>query len=220
MKPKYVVKDNRLFVSENGTTKEIPAQVLYNYWKNPTMGNTPREYRKGEDRSNKLISLFDKFCSKEDNILELGCNIGRNLHYLYESGYKNLYGIDINQKALDVGKALYPNTVAKLPLICSTIEDYIIFMLENEIDVMFTMGVLMHIHPSSIWIFNQMRHITKKYLITVEQEDELCEHVFPRDYKFIFEHLGMKQVFEEYIEFPNEVDDKGVLKLTYRVFKK
>ena len=219
-KPRFAVKDNRVFMADSGITKEIPAQVLYNYWKNPDSGNTPKEYLSGADRSEKLVSLFNQFCSKEDTIFELGCNIGRNLHHLYESGYKNLYGIDINEEAIKLSKELYPNTVAKLPLVCSSIEDYIIFMLENEVDVIFTMGVLMHIHPSSIWIFNYIKHVVKKYLIIAEQEDGLYEHVFPRNYKKIFEHLGLKQVYEEYVEYPNTVDDLGVLKLQYRVFKK
>jgi len=119
-----------------------------------------------------------------------------------------------------MGRQLYPDTVGKIPLIWSPIEEQIMRIPNNSIDVMFTMGVLMHLHPSSTWVFNYIKHIIRKYLIIAEEEGGVCEYVFPRNYKTLFENLKLKQIYEEYVEYPNDVDNLGKIKVTYRVFKK
>ncbi len=198
----------------------IPAQSLHHYWRNPDFENVTKDYQTCPEKSVKLVSLFDKFCSKDDKILELGCNVGRNLHYLHNAGYKNLTGLDINGKALELGRELYPDTVAKLPLVCSSIEDYFAYPNLEHFDVIFTMAVLMHIHPSSVWIMGSMVVNADKYIITAEDEIGVNERVIRRNYKDLFEQTNMKQVHEEYIEYKNDIDDTGTIKLTYRVFKK
>jgi len=221
--PKFVrVTDNRFFYSDDNVEYEIPAQSIHAYWKTPNAEyNKPEDYFKtGQDRSKDLVSLFDRFCSKEDKIMELGCNIGRNLHYLCEAGYKNLSGIDINQHSIDLSKTYYPDTVAKMPLKCTSIEDHFITMDNNEVDTMFTLGVLMHIHPSSIWIFRYMAELINKHIIIGEEEGSFNTRVFPRDYKKIFEGVGLKQVHGELKKYPNTVDECGEITVMWRVFKK
>ena len=227
MKPKKMIvriDGGRVFVSyEDGKEHEIPAQETHDFWRNPKKHYhhiSTEDYRKGGDRSVRLVELFNKYCSKTDKILDLGCSVGRNLHYLYEAGYKNLTGVEINPRAVELGKEYYPNTVAKIPVICSTIEDYLIHVPENSFDVVFTMTVLMHIHPSSLWIFGKIPHITKKHLIIVEEEEIVSETVFPYDFKAMFEECGVKQIHEECVDEENTVGSNVEIKIQYRVFKK
>jgi len=41
-------------------------------------------------------------------ILEIGCNVGRNLNHLYENGFKQLTGIEISENAINALKRMYP----------------------------------------------------------------------------------------------------------------
>ena len=75
-----------------------------------------------------------------------------------------------------------------------SIEEIISSFKDNAFDIVYTMAVLQHIHPASEWVFSEIVRITKSFLITMEGEDYVSWRHFPRDYKKIFESLGMKQV--------------------------
>lgn len=52
-------------------------------------------------KSNLLIKIIKKYSpSKNNKILDLGCNVGRHLNFLKIAGYKNLYGVDIGKVPL------------------------------------------------------------------------------------------------------------------------
>lgn len=92
-------------------------------------------------------------------ILEVGCNIGNNLRVFGTD--LNVYGIDMNEKALEIAKQRLPNFKFKKGLITDIPFD------DNYFDLVFTRGVLIHIHlddmqnamkelfrVSNKWIFN------------------------------------------------------------------
>ena len=54
------------------------------------------------------ITEFEKFVSKDMNILDVGCGYGRTLNELYEGGYKHLHGIDFSQGMIERGLKLFP----------------------------------------------------------------------------------------------------------------
>ena len=57
------------------------------------------------------------------------------------------------------------------------------------------MAVLEHLPKESEWIFEKMvKH--SKHIITIEDEKSINKICFPRNYKKIFEDLGMKQIYE------------------------
>jgi SAM-dependent methyltransferase len=60
--------------------------------------NNPEGYLDNEitlRRSKYLYEVISKHFTTDVKILELGSNVGRNLNYLYERGYKNLTGVEI-----------------------------------------------------------------------------------------------------------------------------
>ena len=120
--------------------------------------------------------------------------MGRNLNYLFNAGYKKLGGVEISKEAIDLMKKTYPEMAEQIEIWNSPIEDVIVNFKGNSFDLIFTMAVLEHIHPDSKFIFSEMVRITKKYLITIEDEKGISWRHFPRNYKKIFEPLGMKQV--------------------------
>ena len=159
---------------------------IHNYWKHPDDNNSPINYLEREEtnkRSGFLLGLIKKYAKPEDKILEIGCNVGRNLYTLYSNGFKNLEGIDINEKALILMKRVYPNMQVKT--YCSAVEDIIKKL--GKYDVIFTMATLEHIHTDSSWIFKEIQKRAKT-LITIEDEGGISWRHFPRNYKNIFKN--------------------------------
>lgn len=168
---------------------------LHQYWKQPWDGaNLPQNYLKGEARSQLLVEIIKKYVKHSLSILELGCNVGRNLNYLFNSGFMNLSGIEISEEAVQLLKKTYPEMANHSKIYNLSVEEIIKEFSDEEFNVVFTMAVLEHIHIDSEWLFFEMVRITKDFLITIEDERGVSWGRFPRKYKKIFESLGMKQI--------------------------
>ena len=193
----------------NYDIKNNTLEECLDHWKNPKDHNQPENYNKQhtQQRSRYLLSLFNKYkINKSSTILEIGCNCGRNLNYLYNAEYNKLFGIEISRKALEFQKSFFPGLKANL--INSSIEDHILFFKDNQFDVIFTMAVLQHIHIDSNWIFEHIARICKKYLLLIELDT--------RDYVDIFSKLGFSL-----IEQRNCNQIQGLEKYKFRImFKK
>ena len=50
---------------------------------------------------NKINKDFYKYFKKNFKFLEIGCNVGMQLKIINKSGFKNLFGIDIQQRAIN-----------------------------------------------------------------------------------------------------------------------
>jgi len=173
---------------------------LHNYWRNANDdANAPELYLGVKDsqkkRSSFLVELVSAQVGRDAEILELGCNVGRNLHYLHQAGYSNLHAIEINEEAVRLLRESFPDTAATANIRCGTIEENIRSFGDGQIDLVFTMAVLEHVHDESAFVFQEMVRVGKT-IVTVEDERSLSERHFPRNYRSIFESLGMVQVSE------------------------
>jgi SAM-dependent methyltransferase len=160
-----------------------------------------------------LVSLARQYVKPDASIVELGCNAGRNLYQLWTAGYHDLSGVEINPAALELMKQTFPDM--KLRTYKGSIEDRVRDLEEH--DLVFTVATLEHIHSDSEWVFAEITLKAKKYLITIEGEEKVeSELHFPRNYKNIFEGLGMQQVYEKQLS-----GEQGLsTKLYARVFSK
>ena len=168
----------------------------HDYWSNPNKNrNNPENYILFKERTNFLFKeLFQlKEIDKNYTFFEIGCNSGRDLIFLYDNGFKNLTGIDINKKVIEFAQKQLINTNVRL--INNEIEKEIILFNDNEFDVVFSFATLMQIHDDSFWIFDEILRIAQKYIIIVENEK--------RDYKTIFEKNNFKQIKELKFEHKN-----------------
>ncbi len=107
-----------------------------------------------------------------------------------------LSGVEISEKAVQLLKESYPEMTSHLKIHNVSVEEIIKEFKDGEFDVVFTMAVLEHIHTDSEWTFPEMMRITKDFLITIEDELGFSWRHFPRNYKKVFESLGMKQIEE------------------------
>ena len=137
-----------------------------------------------------IAELFDKHIDKKSSILQLGCACGYVLDGLWETGFKNLTGFDRNKDSL---KEI---TNPKIKKICGE--------LSEEIDKIKPYDVILcsrflYVQPSE-QLFKKIAEKAKKYLVAVEREEETTEYKVPhfnRNYKEVFEPLGLKQIFSE-----------------------
>jgi pseudaminic acid biosynthesis-associated methylase len=81
---------------------------------------------------------------RDTRILEVGCNIGNQLRLLWEMGYRNLCGIELQHYA--VRRALL-NVPGGHFLQASALE---IPFADGSFDLVFTSGVLIHISPTDL----------------------------------------------------------------------
>jgi SAM-dependent methyltransferase len=188
-------------IGKNPLGKKLISQLskdeVQNYWKNPNDPefNSPETYLESTTKNTQILLdiVNDSLDKKEIKILELGCNVGRNINKLFENGFKNLFAIEINSEAINLMKKSFPNTFSSTKIFESSIENKIKEFPDNEFDLVFSMAVLMHIHNDSDWIFQHIARITKKNLIIMENENIKARKNFPRNYKNIFEKFGLKE---------------------------
>lgn len=171
---------------------------LHKYWIAPDDGsNRPQEYlnERCNHRSEFLVDLVRKYGDANARILEIGCNAGRNLSYLYRNGYRNVEAIEISETAIALLQETFPEMAKSMTIYNRPVEDAITSMGSSDYNIVFTVAVLEHIHRDSEWVFEHMARITKDVLITFEDERCASERHFPRNYRSVFEKLGMEQVF-------------------------
>jgi pseudaminic acid biosynthesis-associated methylase len=96
---------------------------------------------------------------KDIKILEVGSNIGMQLRGLQKMGFKNLYGIELQQDAVEKSK----KTTQGINIIQGS--GYDIPFKDGYFDLVFTSGVLIHIAPENHkTIMSEMVRCSKKYI--------------------------------------------------------
>lgn len=176
---------------------------LHAYWRSPPDSrNQPDCYLAvSDDRSEALRLLLERHVSDPAScsVLEIGCNAGRNLECLRNSGFGQLAGVEISRSALDSLRRAYPQLAANAELHEGPVEQ-VLPSLDQAYDVVFTMAVLEHLHPESEHVFAEMVRVSKTLLVTVEDEKGLSERHYARNYARVFSQLGMVEQ-EQLTEF-------------------
>ena len=97
----------------------------------------------GLSRTELNSTFLDNF-DRSIKILEVGSNVGAQLHGLQSIGFENLYGIEIQPYAVEVSKQNTKN----INLIQGSALD--IPFKDSYFDLVFTSGVLIHINPDDL----------------------------------------------------------------------
>ena len=168
--------------------------------------------------------LNERFLSglSVNNILEVGGNTGIQLLILNKMGYKNLYGIEINEYAIDItkeitkGKDIYVIKGSALDIPYK----------DSFFDLVFTSSVLIHISPSDIErVLDEIYRCTKRYIWGYEYYSDKYTMVNYRgennllwkaDFASLFmeRHKDLRLVKEEryaYFENPENIDTMYLL---------
>ncbi len=110
-----------------------------------------------------LNDEFLKDIPKDTKILEVGTNIGNQLFHLQSQGFTNLYGIEIQDRAINYAKHRTDN----LNIIKGDALD--IPFKDGFFDVVFTHGVLIHISPDNIkQALKEIYRVSNQYIWGLE----------------------------------------------------
>jgi len=156
-------------------------------------GNVPEGYLGPTWRSELLAELLADI-PKHARILEIGCNVGRNLAHLADQGYSRLEGIEISPHAVDLLRASYPQ-LADSKVHLGAVEE-VMPRLSESYDVVFTMAVLEHIHPDSVEVFDDIARLGGTVL-AIEPRPERSptgSRQFPHDLRSELGRRGMELV--------------------------
>ena len=169
---------------------------MHAYWRAPAdAANRAAEYLapRAEPRSRLLVEVLRSYVERDARVLEVGCNAGRNLKHLWDAGFRNLEGVEISPEAVDLLRRTYPE-LAATRIRVSSIEDAAPSFADNHWDVVFTMAVLEHVHTDSDWVFQHLARASRRFVVTVEDERGASVRHFPRNYRTVFEPLGLEEV--------------------------
>lgn len=170
-------------------------EEMIRYFTSPCSGNFPEDYLEHTERSLFILDVIKKYATKDFKIMEVGCNVGRNLNFLFNAGYHKLFGIEINKEAIKLMKSAYPNM--KVEIHEGLLENMLPALEEKSFDIVFSSAVLMHVHPLFCEVvFKHIARIVSKYLIVIESEISMSPTQYPRNYTKIFRALGMKQIYK------------------------
>lgn len=110
-----------------------------------------------------LNRRFLQAVPEDARILEVGCNIGNQLILLQEMGYSNLFGIEIQQYALDLAKARTRNITLKQGSAFS------IPYPDGFFDLVFTSRMLIHVAIADLTAaMDEIYRCTKDYIWGLE----------------------------------------------------
>jgi SAM-dependent methyltransferase len=180
--------------------KPLDRETLWGYWSDPPdAGNRPDAYlAEGAERSRYLVELLGRHAPglSGRSVLELGCNAGRNLKALYDAGWTDLTAIELSDAALATLRGAFPALAGDATLLHGTLEDQLPELSDGAFDVVLSMAVLEHVHYDSDWVLEHVVRVCRGRLVTIENERDISDRTFPRDYRKVFEALGATQIEE------------------------
>lgn len=115
------------------------------------------------------------------------------MHGSFGFGYQRLSAIEINPDAVATLRARFSELVG-VPVQIGSLEEVLPTLGDNSIDVIFTMAVLIHVHPHSNFIFKHMARVARRHIVIIEAERANCGHFFARNYRRVFERHGCVQL--------------------------
>jgi SAM-dependent methyltransferase len=170
----------------------MSSSDLLEFWRQPSPpGNQPESFFEPVDRSRALLLLLEGL-PKDARILEVGCNVGRNLAYLVDAGFTDVTGVEINQRAVGLLRENYPQ-LANSPIHVGAAED-VLPRLPGPFELIFTMAVLNHIHPQSTTVFDEIARLSRSVLAVefAPVHKGVTDHQYPYDLQRTFERRGMR----------------------------
>lgn len=155
-----------------------------------------------DERSEAVHDILERVVGRDVSVLELGCSSGRHLSYLYDHGFTELAGIELNDDALEVMAESYPDLAADGTFYLDAIEDAVGDFADGQFDVVYSVETLQHIHPDAAWVFEELARITDELLVTVENEPDGDDRTAGPDVSYVhgevpLYHRNWNAVFTE-----------------------
>lgn len=165
-----------------------------------------------------LVNEVNDLITKEDSILDLGCNCGYYLSILKNNGYSSLSGVDISGNAIEYGRKNLD--LADVDLFEGSFEEILPKLIDQNknYDLVYSMGATIELIHPSFDIIKSICELSNKYVILSISE---WGHSYPRFYEYEFNKHGFLQVkaIRPYSGYKENIDDpKNITSML--IFKK
>ena len=204
---KHMYFNLAVFCSNHGISPPLSgnADRVEKRWREQTPGDSSRDpllYVEHDESVDLLFMEILSFLDEDANILEIGCNAGRNLNYLYSKGFKRLTGIEIGAKAEEAMKEYFPDAYKSTKYIVGNAYEELLRLPSSHYDLVFVHSVLVNIAPRWNAIFKEMARVSKSYVLTMESEGSYL--AYPRDFEKMFKKVGLKQILYKFYNLSGE----------------
>lgn len=148
----------------------------------------------GVTRTEMNKDFLSEFVDKNAKILEVGCNVGNQLRLLKGMGYNNLYGIELQDYAIEKAKEFTEG----INIIKGNADD--IPFKDGYFDLVFTSGVLIHINPENIKsVLEETYRCSNKYIWGFEYYSDNYEKINYRGNDDLLWKTDFSKLYLKYI---------------------
>ena len=170
-----------------------PRLVEAENWADVAFGRQSRPDRFVDMNESNLLLVEEVMartnCASDD-ILDLGCNVGRHLAWLARSGCTHLHGVDISSDAVSAKDRLFPelnNTTISL----DTIQRYLRRQKANSFEIVFTHGATVELIHPSFPLIAEITRVARRFVVMMINENT---HSYPRFWEYEFLRNGFVTV--------------------------
>jgi SAM-dependent methyltransferase len=136
-----------------------------------------------------LDEIMEVMPARDAAILDMGCNAGRHLDYLFTQGYRNLAGVDFSGAAIREMANRYPEMHRHSRLVVSSFEDFLPTVPAATFDLVYTRGATFEIVHPRFALIRHVCRISKKFVVLVISE---FGHAYPRFWEYEFARAGFE----------------------------
>lgn len=164
---------------------------------------TPAHYVRSEH--SRLVAKIIDEVPISASLMELGCNRGTDMNFLYLAGYRNFKGVDVSGAGLREFALAYPKTWACADIQHDLFQRYLMNQASKSVEFIYSNGATIElVHPS----FPIVKEICRVARIGVLLELHLTGHI-PRDYLWQFKRNGFSVKYSSQPE--DAVDDSHLI---------
>jgi hypothetical protein len=127
-------------------------------------------------------------------ILDVGCNSGRDLNALYQSGYRNLTGVDAMGAALDLFRCKFPETAKYANISHDLFQRFLRNQKDQSYDLVYSHGGTLELVHPSFDIVHHICRVARKHVVLYINEHG---HAYPRFWIYEFRRRGFYLVRAE-----------------------
>ncbi len=147
----------------------------------------PEQYTELDKKTRLLADCVERYTGKDASVLDLCCNSGRNLVELWNRGYRDLQGVDINANAIAFSKTYAPHIQADAKLLASPLETFFPKVADKRFDVAISRGTSIEFIAPDFPLVREICRVTRRFCMLLLQPAALP---YPRIWRYEFERQG------------------------------
>jgi SAM-dependent methyltransferase len=155
----------------------------------PGKNQRPDSFLVFDTASKALCDAVARYASSKDQpILDLGCNVGRHLNDLHGRGFSNLVGVDAMKAALDCMMVEYPGMASAVELHHDLFQRFLRRQEDAGFDIVYSHGATIELVHPSFAVVSHLCRVTRNHVILILNEAHRT--LYPRFWTYEFGRSG------------------------------